>query len=156
MTVGADLIKMVDRAAAITGSYGRTQQHVDRIDAAAYAITAIKLAHQEMDGFIRFVYKRSDNGYFVHIKQDGLIHHVWTPWGCKSVLARSQRNTLRTWILSKKRPPPPFYYVSSRLRWYVDLERYETEESVLNWLKNNQITINEWLSMQMSVSNSAT
>lgn len=156
MTLAADLVQMVDRAAAITGSYGRTRQHIDRIDAASYAITAIELAHQELDGFIRFVYKRSDNGYFVNVKQDGLIHHVWTPWGCKSVLARSQRDTLRAWMLTKKRPPPPFYYVSSRYRWYVDLKRYETEAHAFEWLKGNQITINEWLSVQMSVLNPAT
>lgn len=155
-TIAADLAEFVDRAAAITGSYGRTRNKPERVDAASNALLAAELVNQELDAFIRFVYRRNDKGRLLHIMPDGQIPSgVWAPWGGsgKSQLTRSQRDTLRTWMLDqgRKLPKPPFYYIRKSYRWFVDLRRYEDEADALRWLANHQITVQDWLNMQTSV-----
>lgn len=155
-TIAADLAQFVDRAAAITGSYGRTRNKPERIDAASYALLAVEVCRQELDAFIRFVYVRNGKGRLLHIMPDGQIPAgVWAPWGGsgKSVLSRSQRDTLRNWLLgqAKRLPRPPFHYRPSFRRWYVDLKRYQDEADALRWLADYQMTVQDWLNMQMSV-----
>lgn len=147
-----DLMKIVARAGEIAGSYGRTRQKPERIDAATRALLIVEHVHQELETFTRFVYQRSGNGRLLHVLPDGqLAPGVWAPWGSsgKSTLTRSQRDMLRHWLLLKadSRLRPPFLYNPHARRWHLDIGRYPTVDHALQWLDNHRLTAGEWLNL---------
>lgn len=147
-----DLMRIVDRAAEIAGSYGRTRTRPERVDAVTRAMLIVEHAHQELETFARFIYRQSDGGQWLHVLPDGqLTPGVWAPWAvhAPSTLTRNQRDILRRWLLLKadSRLRPPFVYGDDTRRWYVDLRRYPTTDSTLQWLQNHRLTAGEWLNI---------
>jgi hypothetical protein len=147
-----DLLRIVDRAAEITGSYGRTRTRPERIDAMTRAMLIVEHIHQELTTFTKFVYRRSGNGRLLHVLPDGQLGRgVWAPWGAsgKSTLTRTQRDILRQWLLLKadSRLRPPYLYSPDTRRWYMDLRRYPDVGPALLWLQNHQLTASEWLNL---------
>ena len=145
-----DLMRIVDRAAAITGSYGRTRTRPERIDAMTRAMLAVENVHQELVAFVRFVYRRDGRGRLLHVLPDGqLAPGVWVPWRGGSTLTRTQKDILRRWLHLKaqNRLKPIFVYGLDTRRWYVDLRNYPTAEVALGWLERHRISAGEWLNL---------
>jgi hypothetical protein len=152
-----DLLRIVGRAAEITGSYGRTRTKPERVDAMTRAMLIVEHTHQELSTFARFIYRQNDHGQNLHILPDGqLAPGVWAPWTvhAPSTLTRTQRDLLRRWLLLKadNRLRPPFVYGDDTRRWYVDLRRYPTVEAALDWLEKHKLTAGEWLNLLPQVS----
>jgi hypothetical protein len=148
------LEKFVTRAAELSGAYGNFRATPERVDAETIAAARCQLANQDIELFVHFCYRQSDNGYFINLAGSSQIPTgVWTPWGSsgKSKLTRSERDIVRAWLLSLKRqhgPRPLFYYVVDERRWHVDTFRYPTLEEALQWLKEYKITPKVWLQLK--------
>lgn len=146
-----DLMRIVDRAAEITGSYGRTRTKPERVDAATRAMLTVEHVHQELETFTKFVYRRSSRGRLLHVLPDGqLARGVHTPWrGPSSTLTRTQQDGVRKWlsIKAQSRLKPPFVWGDDTYRWYVDMVRYPTAECALAWLERHKLTAGEWLNL---------
>ena len=145
-------LKIVDRAAEITGTYGHTRVMPEQFDAATRAILIVEHVHNELITFIVFVYQKDVLGRWLHILSDGqMARGVWTPWGSsgKATLTRRVRDTVRKWLRIKavNRLRPPFLYDSATNRWYIDLRRYPTVDGALDWAERHRMTANEWLSL---------
>lgn len=143
---------IVDRAASITGTYGRARVMPERFDAAARALLIVQHVHNELVTFAAFVYQKDGRGRWLHILSDGqMARGVWTPWGSsgKATLTRPVRDTVRRWlhIKAKSRLRPPFRYDAQTNRWYVDLQRYPTLEAAMDWIERHRITHTEWLNL---------
>jgi hypothetical protein len=146
-----DLMRIVGRAAEITGTYGHARTKPERIDAVTRAALVVEHVHQELTTFASFVYQRSQNGRLLHVLPDGqLARGVHTPWrGVSSTLTRSQQDRLRRWLATKAetRLRPPFVWSDSTRRWYVDLHRYPTVEAAIDWLTRHKMSGGEWLNL---------
>jgi hypothetical protein len=147
-----DLLRIMGRAAEITGSYGRTRTKPERIDGMTRAMLIVQHIDQELTAFVNFVYRRAPNGKLLHILPDGsFAPGVWTPWGSsgKSTLTRPQRNQLRRWLWLKadNRLRPPFLYNPQTRRWHLDLRHYPTVETAQQWLERHKLTAGEWLNL---------
>lgn len=141
---------LVDRAAQLTGSYGRTRHPPERVDAAAIARLEVELVRQEMEDFIRFVYRR-EGDVWLHIVANGRIPRgVWAPWGSsgKSKLTQPMRTKLRKWMFAQNRPRPVFFYNPKETRWYVDLTHYTNVEVALKWYERCGVTVVGWLQLR--------
>jgi hypothetical protein len=144
--------KMVNRAAALSGSYGNTRRPPERVDAEAAAALTVELVNQELDLFARFCYRTTHQGHFLHIKATGQIRNgVWAPWGAsgKSSLTRQERDTLRLWLiqLDQQRKQPLWVYNEQHRRWFVNLHRYPVQEAALFWLSRHPVTPQAWLDL---------
>lgn len=143
---------IVDRAANITGSYGRARVMPEQFDAATRAALVVQHVHSELATFAAFVYQKDGRGRWLHILADGqMARGVWVPWGSsgKATLTRQERDTVRKWLHLKaqSRLRPPFRYDAKTNRWYVDLRRYPTLEAALDWIERHKMTPGEWLSL---------
>lgn len=142
-----DLLRIVDNAAAIVGTYGRTRQLPVRIDRVAKAALVAEHANQELEAFVRYLYMPSPGvGRYLHLTADGSLRPgVWTPWRGKSELTWTQQKVLRRWMMAKSadRIRSPLNY--ERYHWYVDLVHFPTVESACGWLTRHRIDANEWL-----------
>lgn len=146
--------KLVNRAAEVTGVYGKMRVLPAQVDDLALATLSAAAADNQLDLFARWCYKRHD-GLFVNIMPDGQIPSgCWTPWSDsgKSRMSKPDRQNLRAWIvaLAVRRHFPPWLYHADRRRWYVDLKRYETEGAALSWLAKHQINPKDWLTLSLS------
>lgn len=145
-----DLMRIVARAAEVTGSYGRTRTRPERVNAMTRASLIVEHVHQELEAFTRFVYERDPAGRLYHVLPDGQIAPgSHTPWRGASTLTRPQRDRVRKWLLLKadSRLRPPFLYADDTRRWYLDFKRYPTVESALLWLDRHRLTGGEWLNL---------
>jgi hypothetical protein len=145
-----DLMRIVGRAAEITGSYGHMRVKPERVDAMTRATLAVEQVHQEMVNFLRFLYLAAPSGRLLHVLPDGqLARRVYTPWRGPSTLTRTQQDTLRKWLQLKadNRLRPPLTWGSDTRRWYVDMVRYADVESALQWLERHRLTAGEWLNL---------
>lgn len=146
-----DLMRVVNRAAEITASYGRTRTKPERVDAMTRAMLSVEEVRQELEMFTRFVYRRSNKGRLLHVLPDGqLARGVHTPWrGASSTLTRTQQDSVRKWlsIKAESRLKPPFVWGEDTYRWYVDMVRYPTAEAALTWLERHKLTAGEWLNL---------
>jgi hypothetical protein len=151
-----DLLRVVDHAANIVGTYGRTRQMPQRVDRMALASLVAEHANQEMEHFIRFLYTPSPAvGRFLNLYADGSLRQgVWTPWSTNiaqaSQLSRPQRRVLCKWAIlkSEDRAPSVLIYEAECRRWRVNLPRFSTLDVALGWLGRHQITGNEWLVLE--------
>jgi hypothetical protein len=145
-----DLMRIVGRAAEITGSYGRTRTRPERIDGMTRAMLIVEHVNQELTTFIRFIYRAAPNGRLLHVQPDGkLAYGICTPWRGASTLTRKQRDMIRRWLLLKaeSRLRPPFVYDPESRRWHLDVQRYPTLEPALVWLERHRMTAGEWLNL---------
>jgi hypothetical protein len=147
LTPVKDLLRVVDNASAIVGSYGRTRQPPQRIDRIALAELVAEHANQEMEAFFRFLYIPSPAvGRYVNLTADGCLRYgVLTPWRGASQLTWPQKRILGRWALLKAqdRVPSPLYFAGRR--WRVNLVRFPTVETALEWLSRHALTGNRWL-----------
>jgi len=150
--MNSNAVRIVNRAADIVGSYGATRTAPEQVEALALANLVATHARQELELFIRYCYQQDTRGRWIHILADGQIPSgVFTPWGSsgKSSLTRTQRDTLRSWLVSqaKERKFPAFVYRPSFRRWYVDVVRKETEATALSWLTHSGLDGQTWLNL---------
>lgn len=142
--------RILARAMETTGSYGNYGVKPEMVDAETIALGSCKLINQEIELFIRFVFRRFDNGRWLHIQANGQIPKgVWTPWGSsgKSRLTRAERDTVRRYLLSLHTPKPPyplFFYQEKARRWYVDTLRFSDLDDGLAWLERYKMTTSVW------------
>jgi len=142
--------KFIDRAANIVGSYGNFRTTPDQVDAETVALARCALANQELDLFTRFCYQQTDNGRFINLAGNSQIPvGVWSPWGSsgKSALTRSERDTMRKWLLSfaSERPRPLFFYMPAMRRWHVNTPTWDTLTIALTWVKRHEMTPKDYL-----------
>lgn len=145
-----DLVKIVDRAAAIVGTYGHSRTTPERVDAMTRAGLTVEHVYQELEAFTRFVYMQAPNGRLLHVQPNGqFAYGICTPWRGVSTLTSTERSILRKWLLLKAdhRLRPPFLYSPDTRRWHLDLKRYPTVDSALEWLDRHKLTAGEWLNL---------
>lgn len=144
-------MKFAAQSAALIGAYGVHGTRPELIDAETLAMANCTIINQDLELFVRFLYRRTDKGLWMHLQADGQIPKgIWTPWGAKGKLTRTQSDIVRRYLLSLNsgRPPRPlFYYVPERRHWYVDLLRYDNLEDALAWLQRFAITPQAWLDL---------
>jgi hypothetical protein len=131
------------RASQLTGAYGNTGHPPERVDVAAIAAGHCALINIELELFIRFCYVKQGER-FIHLSGNSQIPQgVFTPWGSKGALTRTESDTIRTYLLRIRDPHKLFFYVGRR--WYVDTFTYPDLASALAWLTKYKITADRWL-----------
>jgi hypothetical protein len=143
------LDKFVVRAAELTGAYGNFKTAPELVDAETIALARCTMVNHELQLFIHFCYKRSEQGRLINLRSNSQIPKgVWAPWGSsgKSGLTRTERDTLRRYLfsLNTRRPPRPLFFYSQR-HWHVNTVIYPTVEEALQWLDRYQMTPALWL-----------
>lgn len=148
------LNQFVERASEVVGAYGNFQTAPENVNAETIAAGRCELIRQVMENFIRWCYHRNEAGLLVNLQGNSVIPSgAYVPWGAggkqrgttgKTQLTRGEREVTRQWlaILRKDRNgrKSPFFYDASTRRWCLDIVRYPTEQSALQWLAANLVT----------------
>lgn len=96
--------RIAARAADLVGSYGTTGHRPELVDAVAIATARCTLINHELELFTRFCYQKQGER-FVNLRGNCLIPRgVFTPWGRKGKLTRTEGDTVRRYLLSLRRP----------------------------------------------------
>jgi hypothetical protein len=140
--------KIVARAAELTGAYGNFRTAPERVDAETIALARCTMINQELDLFVRFCYRQSEQGRYVNLRSNSqLPKGVWAPWGSsgKSGLTRTERDVLRRYLfsLNTPRPPRPLFFYGQR-HWHVNTVIYPTVGDALQWLERFKLTPANW------------
>lgn len=145
MLTVTDILRHIERAAKVAGTYGATRMTPERHDAETRVAPLVKTINLALEAFVHFCYVDNVAGTLVNVMAHGAIPRgVWTPWGSsgKSGLTRAQRDAARAWLLwldaHKRRPL--FWYMSEERRWYIDLQLYPTLDEALAWLSAHPMT----------------
>ena len=115
--------QFVVRAAELVGAYGNYGTRPDLVDAETIALARCTMINQELDLFVRFIYRGKSN------------------------LTRTERDTLRRYLFSlghSNRPPRPLFFYATR-HWHVNTVIYPTQDDALQWLARYQMTPALWL-----------
>lgn len=145
-----DLLKVVDRASTIVGSYGHARTTPERVSAMTRAALQAEHIMQELIGFTKFLYQTAPNGKLLHVYPTGQIApKVYTPWRGTTSLTRKQKDIVRAWLWLKADAhlKPPYIYSPDTKKWYVDLKLYADEAAALQWLERHRISAGELLNL---------
>lgn len=128
----ANAAQQIDRA-------GRLQSHLDVCVEATAALIGI-------------LYRSDADGQPANIDAITGLIRVTVPWsdagakawGLRQWEARVLRSMLQRRL--KERHPMPFDFNQHNSRWYLDIDRYPTQESAQRWLQTATPTWQEWQS----------
>ena len=143
------LDKFMARAIDLTGAYGNYRTAPELVDAETIALARCTMINHELDLFIRFCYRQSEQGRFINLRSNSQIPKgIWAPWGSsgKSSLTRTERDTLRRYLFAlgnTRRPPRPLFLYAGR-HWHVNTAVYENVDEALKWLERFKMTPALW------------
>lgn len=146
---------ILNRARELTGAYGNFGTRPELVDAETIALARCTMVNQELDLFVRFIYRKSEAGRFINLRSNCQIPKgIWAPWGSsgKSNLTRTERDTLRRYLFSlghSNRPPRPLFFYNQR-HWHVNTVIYQTVDDALAWLEKYKMTPALWLEFVVS------
>lgn len=146
------LKQFVERASEVTGAYGNFQTAPANVDAETEAAARCELIGQVMEMFVRYCYRRDDNGIFIHLSGNCMVPQgIFTPWGSagkgqgapgRAQLTFTERMVVRVWLRAARKgrgAMPVFYYNDKSRRWMVDTVRYPSEAEALGWLASARL-----------------
>ena len=137
--------RIAARAAELTGAYGVTGQRPELVDAVAIAMARCTLINHELELFTRFCYQKQGERYINLRSNSQIPRGVFTPWGSKGKLTRTEGDTVRRYLLSLRRPSPLYFYADTNRRWFVNTAKYPTLEWALEWCNRFAMTPEKWL-----------
>lgn len=140
--------RYIERAAEVVGSYGNYKQAPDVVDAITIVMPRVALINGQLDEFTRYVYRMDDSGRHINLAGNTQIPTgVWTPWGSKGKLTRTERDVMRAFMRSfgKERPTPLYFYAAIHRRWFVNTAMFDTLPMAQAWVARHQMTAQDYL-----------